>query len=113
MENKELKFTHNWNNKLYNKAFTTIRQSDRFNVGDRVNIILNGQCIKVASIKAKKRYRIKDMTEAMAYIDTGYPLEETLDIISKMFGCEKISPDAYFYWYLVAPHKAEQLELFK
>ena len=106
-----LDFSFNWNNKLDCKAFTTISQSGRLSEGQSINITLKEQFVKKGKVIIKKRYQIKQMTESMAFIDTGYDLTKTLDVISKMFGCDKISPEANFYWYLIGPWKAEQMTL--
>lgn len=111
METKELKFSDNWNKKLNCKWFTTIRQSGRLEVGDKVDIIFGEQHQKFCVIMDKKHLRIKNLTLAICALDTGYDREETIKIIGKMFGCEKIDPEAFVYWYLLGPYKETQQEL--
>lgn len=81
-----IKFSYNWNNKLDCSAFTTIRlhQPKKYIVGQDYEIYLKAPfCI--AKIVAIKQFKISQMNEFMAMIDTGYSVQETIEIIKKMY----------------------------
>lgn len=85
----ELRFTHNWNNKLHCKAFTSIRLSNRFKPGQEYKITLQKtkndiEPMGIAKVIAVKEFYLKDLNEFMAYLDTGYSVEETKKIIHRM-----------------------------
>lgn len=86
-----LKFSYNWNNKLDCHALTTIRV---FNpmvhfIGNKVEIVLekkDGEEIKgTGTIKAVNRFLLENMSPFVAYIDTGYSVEECKKIIHRMY----------------------------
>ena len=110
-KHKELNFSYNWNKKLHNNVFTTIRQSGRLDVGDKISIKLNDFHMKFGTVLIKKYLPVEKLNETMCYLDTGYNREETLEIISKMFGAEKISDEAKIYWYLIGPWTLKQGKL--
>jgi hypothetical protein len=90
---QQLKFSSNWNNrkgapaigKLNCRAFTTLRLSDRFNIGDRVEVVLGDESMGVAEVMDKKVFYAKNMTPGMSYIDTGLSPEETLAVLERMY----------------------------
>ena len=97
---KEIKFSYNWNNKLSCKCFTTMRLSSRFLVGDTVRIYLKDKYYAKGIIRTKSSFKMQRMTEAMAYIDTGYSLEECKTILKKMYRSSEIQwniQDIYLY----------------
>ncbi len=81
----ELKFTYNWNNKLECTAFTTIRISPKYKVGDKYRIYLNNDYKGLARIVAVKGLLVEQMTETMALIDTAYTKAETINILKNMY----------------------------
>lgn len=85
----DLTFSCNWNNKLDCDAFTTIRFSTRFRIGQEYKIILrlskhNVETKGIAKVVAMKDFLLKDLNEFMAYIDTGYSITQTKEIIRRM-----------------------------
>ena len=82
---QELRFSDNWNNKLDCNAFTTLRLSDRFNIGDKVNILLKNKPMGQGEIIGKKCFDIKDINDFIGYIDTGYDGAETKKILQRMY----------------------------
>lgn len=84
---EKLKFSYNWNNKLYCEAFTTIRiaQPNRFVIGQQFEIILNKNSLKRATVVGYKEFFIGQLNEYMSYLDTGYSVDETVAIIVKMY----------------------------
>ncbi len=90
---KDLKFSHNWNNKLNATAFTTLRLHvpGRFFVGQKVRVTLKGQSRGIYSIKAIKRLTINKLNDYIAFIDTGYSLTECIKIIKTMYSKQNIN----------------------
>jgi len=81
----ELNFSYNWNNKLDCKAFTTLRLSDRFSVGDKVQINLKKKEHSKGIIIDKRIIVLDNINNYIAYIDTGYDKEECKEILKKMY----------------------------
>ena len=81
-----ISFSCNWNNKLDCKAFTTIRlhQPTKYIVGQSYEIHLKAPFC-VAEIVSIKQFKLSQMNEFMAMIDTGYSVQETIEIIKKMY----------------------------
>lgn len=84
---KIVKFSYNWNNKLHNKAFTTIRihNPKKYIVGELYNIELNGRFQGKAILQEKRVLRTIQLNEFICFIDTGYNRQETIKIIKKMY----------------------------
>lgn len=84
---KTIKFTYNWNHKLNNKAFTTIRltQNKKFEINEKVVIKLNDEIRTIAVIQAIKTFKLCQLSIFMAYLDTGYNLEESKKVFYKMY----------------------------
>ena len=82
-----INFSTNWNNKLTNKAFTTIRiHNDRkYCAGGEYQITLKNKPLGVAMLKKKHTIKITQITDCMSFLDTGYGVPETINIISKMY----------------------------
>ncbi len=99
---KELNFFTNWNQKLDCKAFTTLRLSDRYIVSDKIEIKLKNKPHSYGEIIAKKYFLLKDITEWIAYIDTGYSKTECQDILKKMYKNKNINwTTQNIYLYLI------------
>lgn len=85
---EDLHFTHNWNNKLDCKAFTTIRiYNERKHVkGARFNIILKRTENKgMGVIHDVKPFLLAQLNSFMSYLDTGYPVEQCRNIMERMY----------------------------
>jgi len=80
----QINFSHNWNNKLDCKYFTSIRRSSRYKVGERYEVSLKGRPIKVVRCLAQKMVTMESITPEECWIDTGYSKTETIDILMKM-----------------------------
>ena len=81
----QLKFSYNWNNKLDCNYFTTLRLSDRFNIGDKVRIFLKQENKGTGIIIDKKAIMLNQINNFIAGIDTGYTVEETKNILKRMY----------------------------
>jgi hypothetical protein len=94
-----LKFTSRWNQrkgqiicKLDMQCFTTIRLAQsKYEVGEKYNIVLSNKKGEIAAefgtaeVVAMNQFYLKNLTEAMARIDTGYSKAETEKIIRRMY----------------------------
>lgn len=89
---EKLTFSHNWNNKLDCKAFTTLRlRNDRkYHKGQELEIIekrfsageFSRGTFIIAEIKHLKIYQIN---EFIARLDTGFNREECITLIQTMY----------------------------
>jgi hypothetical protein len=87
MSNNIIKFSYNWNNKLGNKAFTTIRihNPKKYIVGNVYQIELNENPKGTAVLKSKRIIKIDQLNDFICYIDTGYNRQEAESIIQRMY----------------------------
>lgn len=87
---KELIFSYNWNNKLNNKYFTSIRMSELYMPGQEYKIVIKekGFVLKtlgVAKIMMIKELYLHQINEFIAGLDTGYGVDECKKIIMRMY----------------------------
>lgn len=86
MQNERLDFSYNWNNKLENKCFSTIRIfSKKYSIGNLFDVYLKDNFLFIAKIKFEKSFFMNQLNEPMSLLDTGYSKSETLDILKKMY----------------------------
>lgn len=86
MQNERLDFSYNWNKKLENKCFSTIRIfNKKYFIGNLFDVFLNDKFLFTAKIKFEKSFFMNQLNEPMSYLDTGYSKNETLDILKKMY----------------------------
>jgi len=82
---EEIKFSYNWNNKLNNNYFTTLRLSDRFKIGKKYPVFLKKKQIGTGEIMAKKYFLLKQINDYIAYLDTGYNATKCKEILRTMY----------------------------
>jgi len=95
-----LRFSFNWNNKLNCASFTTLRLSDRFVVGEKINIELKETLFGSGTVVGKKSLKLSEINDFIAYIDTGYGIEECQKILKRMYskiGIDWTTQKIYFY----------------
>lgn len=102
ISNKSIEFSFNWNNKLNFRSFSTIRRSDRFNVGDRVEVYLKLRKMGDAVVIAKHATTFGGITDGTAYIDTGYDATECRNIIQKMYKDQVFTNRSPIFLYILA-----------
>lgn len=90
---KKLIFSYNWNNKLNCEVFTTIRLSSSFKVGEKVEVILKGKLLGHAQIIDIRGFYLKNLSEWVAMIDTGYSADECRKILKTMYKNKNIDWD--------------------
>lgn len=88
---KNISFSFNWNNKLNCYCFTSIRikNDDKYIMNENYEIILKGKIIKKARLINIKDFKLKDIPEITAFLDTGYNKEDTINILKEIYGEEK------------------------
>jgi hypothetical protein len=83
----QIPFSYNWNNKLDCLAFSTIRiyNPNIHFTGNRVEPILKGISKGPATIMDVKPFLLEKLSPFIAYLDTGYSVEECRGIILRMY----------------------------
>jgi uncharacterized protein YqfB (UPF0267 family) len=82
----KIDFSYNWNNKLNCKVFTTFRlQNQKYREGERLEVYLKKEYLGVAEVVSCATLTLNQVTEGVALIDTGYPLDEFKKIIRRMY----------------------------
>jgi len=86
----KISFSYNWNNKLNCNFFTTIRSLNpgKYHAGVQHEVVLKGDRIGIAEIVSVKAIYGRNINEYIAGLDTGYSIEETLKILSRMYKCD-------------------------
>lgn len=87
MKNNKIRFSFNWNNKLDNKAFTTIRLHNpaKYVPGNIYEIELNETLKGTAVLKDLRTFGIDKLNDFVCYLDTGYSREETINMLQRMY----------------------------
>jgi len=82
-----INFSTNWNNKLACKFFTTIRlkNENKYAHNKVYTIQLQRKPLKQAEVIEIKNFHLHQLTEVAASLDTGYSLEETKAMLTKMY----------------------------
>ncbi len=95
-------FSTNWNNKLNCKLYSSLRMSDRYNVGDKGIISFKQQPIHIGQIIAKNSIRLdapeSKYLDSIAYLDTGYDWKATLEILKKMYSLSSVSGKKIYHY---------------
>jgi hypothetical protein len=101
-------FTTKWNNKLECDLFTTLRMTDRYDVGDTGIITLKNQPLFIGEIVMINEIKLNSprnqYLDLIAYLDTGYDWNETVKIIKKMYSIENTAGKV-IYQYLIRKTK--------
>lgn len=94
-----INFSTNWNNKLDCKCFTTLRllNPKKYQLNKQYLINLKKNPIKKAEIIGIKTIFFKDINEYIAHLDTGYSLEETKNILLKMYPKIKTHTQPFYF----------------
>ena len=97
---EEITFSYNWNNKLNCTAFATLRRHnpEKHKIGEKFLILGVGKHF-TARIDAVSTVRFAAISETMAQLDTGYPLEEAREIMKKMY--PDLKPETKFDFILL------------
>lgn len=99
----KIDFKTNWNNKLDNKVFSTIRPTNpkKYEMNCEYEIFLGDNFKGMAKIIfIKKDVHFSDFTEIQCLLDTGYGKHETQEIIKKMYNTKILYFDYIILKYL-------------
>ena len=82
-----IRFSYNWNNKLTNKAFTTIRlhNPNKYKRNGLYKIECNGKATGIAKIKDIRTFPLASLNDFITYLDTGYNVAETVKLLQTMY----------------------------
>lgn len=82
-----INFSYNWNDKLTGRYYTTLRkhQPGRFKPGKTFLTYFKRKPLHVSEVIEVKTIQVSQLNEWIARLDTGYSLEETKDILKKMY----------------------------
>lgn len=102
----KLNYSYNWNNKLDCKAYSSLRKSARFEIGDLVEVSLDKKFHHRAYVRYKKRIeKISQLNEAICLIDTGYSKKETIKVLKRMYKDIVNIEDTHIYFYVFEKRK--------
>lgn len=81
-----LRFNYNWNQKLNNTAFTTLRRYNKtkYIIGKEILVKFDNSLFRCYIWEVRKIH-VKDLNNFICFIDTGYSIEETKEILRKMY----------------------------
>lgn len=87
-----IEFSTNWNGKLHNNAFTSIRlwNEKKYVIGRDYDVWLSHIRKGFAKLVAVKRMKLHQINEYIARIDTGYSADECQNIIRTMYKNKRI-----------------------
>lgn len=98
-----LEFSHNWNHKLQCDYFTTLRISDRFSLGETVEVHHANMEPFRATVVDKRSLTKLQLNDWICCLDTGYPTAETIGILNRMY--PNSTDRTPFFWYLLKKEK--------
>ena len=103
-------FSTNWNNKLYCDIYSTLRLSDRYEIGDKGIITLKNQPQHIAEIIAKNPVKLyaerTAFLDVIAYLDTGYNWPETVAILKKINNLNTTTGKIIYQYLIRNTHEA-------
>lgn len=83
---ERINFSHNWNNKLGCAAFTTIRPAGKkYSIGTVYEAWFKDQFVARVQIVDIKEFRLGQLNEFIARLDTGYDAGTCKGIMQKMY----------------------------
>ena len=115
MHTDKIEFSYNWNNKLENKAFTTIRLHNptKYKVGNVYDIEINDNPKGTATLHEIRTLKINQLNDFICYLDTGYNREQTITMLQRMYKTINIQTALFDFCLLVynKPEKQAPKEL--
>lgn len=112
---QDLNFSTNWNSKLNCQCFTTIRLHNpkKYFPGARFNVYLKGHFKGSAQVIGVKICLLKDVSEYVARLDTGYSAAEFKKIIQTMYKGKPIAWERQLLDFCLLRYIKEGPDLFK
>ena len=113
-QDNRLEFSHNWNNKLLGKAFTTIRlwNEKKYIEGREFPVYLNGFSRGFAVLLSVKRLKLEQINEHIARLDTGYSAAECRELLRTMYKNKQIDWDRQDLAYCLFAFVEKKRDLF-
>lgn len=112
---RQLTFSYNWNNKLRNICFSTIRiwQPAKYVLSEPYSVYLKDQWLGEAELVKAVPFQYGELTEGMALLDTGYTKAEVRVILQKMYDSyiRQYGEKAGFGFYIFRYQKGEQKQV--
>lgn len=102
---EKLTFSTNWNNKLSNDYFTTLRLSGRLQVGQLIEVEDRGVGKGLYEVIDKRSLTISQLNDWICFLDTGYNTVETVKILKEMYRFVSDWDTRPIYWYLIGRKK--------
>lgn len=121
---EQIKFSTTWNNKLNCRAFSTIRRATvKYQVGNQYTVLLRDEQkgsvfaadgkkyidFGVATIVNISVFNLKQLTNGMAYIDTGYSCDEVIKILNAMYGKGQPLPALTLFKFCILKYNGLQI----
>lgn len=98
---KTIKFSQNWNRKLDNIIFSTIRKENYYvELNDKVAIVLNDKLYKWCEVIAVATCKFIEIGPILLTLDTGYEYEAAIKIFDNM-GIPRYPGDTLVKFYLL------------
>lgn len=87
MKQLNLTFSHNWNNKLFCKCFTTLRlwNEKKYQVGNTYAVYLKDEYLGEAEMISIRKTKRAKLNQFVCGLDTGYSVAETQQILGRMY----------------------------
>ena len=84
---RRITFNYNWNGKLFCNCFTTIRlrNDEKYRVGYEYDVILKGQNSGPAICCGIKHFKLAELNDFTAMIDTGYNKQDCTAMLKTMY----------------------------
>lgn len=103
---KQLKFSYNWNNKLNCNAFTSLRLANPgyYKEGQQYEIICKKEFRGYAVLQRIKVLKLADISDFIAFLDTGYSMDQTRDILKKMYKTANWETQEIYFMLFVKSH---------
>ena len=103
----QIKFSHNWNNKLNCDLYTTIRKSTdekhdyyKSKIGERFDVILNGNKLNERFLNHVFEDEFMAIPHAVLRLDTGLTVLKAMALFGK-FGIKENSTKVLVLWFEV------------
>lgn len=111
---RRVNFTSNWNGKLCNDVFTTIRpyDYDKYPEFEKFEVALRDQVLGIAELAAKKAFKGSAINDITSLVDCGHTRDYLVKLLHNFY--KDMGPDKTLYllvfkWEERFPEPTEQL----
>lgn len=100
--NQHINFLENYNGKMFNDAFSTIRLKDeKFQIGNQYEIKLKFNWCGDAEIVYIKDFYLNQLNDAMSYLDTSLSVRETQKLLTEFYEQQCVDATTAVFSYIV------------